>query len=386
MPQSIPPGIAAIEASRIREVSLCTRGIDNNIPLWFGESDQPTADFICKAGIAGIDQGLTLYSPNSGIDVLRHTITEYMQGLHNKPFDVERVTVTGSGMQGVMLTYQALVSPGDKVVIVGPVWPNIENAARIVGANVVTFNLTRDPDNLCWQLDTDALIHTLGTDSKVLVVNSPNNPTGWMASAEQLQVLLDHCRRHGIWFVADDVYNRLALDQDRAPSVLDMADPDERVVSINSFSKAWSMTGWRLGWITAPGFLLDTYAKLTEYNISCPPAFIQMAGVTAMRDGESFIADQLAQLRQSRDMVTQGLAACPRVSFSPPQATFYAFFSLEGENDSLKLAKRIVREAHVGLAPGSAFGSGGEGFLRLCFACSKDKLGQALERLVPVFS
>ena len=289
-------------------------------------------------------------------------------------------------MQGVMLTYQALVSPGDKVVVVGPVWPNIKNAARIVGANVVTFNLQRDPESLHWKLDTEGLIEALGTDSKILMLNSPNNPTGWMASAEELQILLDHCRAHGIWFIADDVYSRLTLERARAPALLDIAEPDERIISINSFSKAWSMTGWRLGWITAPEFLLDTLAMLTEYNISCSPAFVQMAGVTAIKDGEDFVVAQQEHLRQMRDLVVQGLAACPRMRMSAPEATFYAFFSLEGENDSLELAKRIVREAHVGLAPGSAFGPGGEGFLRLCFACSKDKLSQALERLTPLFS
>jgi aspartate/methionine/tyrosine aminotransferase len=214
------------------------------------------------------------------------------------------------------------------------------------------------------------------------MINSPNNPTGWTISRADQQAILAHCRRHGIWIVADDVYERLVYDGSAcAPSFLDLAGPEDRVISTNSFSKSWLMTGWRLGWIVAPDALMPDLGKLIEYNTSCSPVFVQRAGVVAITDGEPTIAHTLERYRAARDMLVTALARMPRISVAPPPGAMYAFFRVEGETESLAFCKRLVREARLGLAPGSAFGPEGEGFVRWCFASSEARLADGIARL-----
>jgi aspartate/methionine/tyrosine aminotransferase len=216
-----------------------------------------------------------------------------------------------------------------------------------------------------------------------LLVNSPNNPTGWVMTREQQQAVLDRCREHGIWLVADEVYERLYFGDDAtiAPSFLDLASRDERVIAVNSFSKAWLMTGWRLGWIVAPESLMDDLGKLVEYNTSCAPSFVQLAGVAAVRDGEAFTQALVGDLRASRDHLVAALQQIPGVDVRAPAGSMYLFFKLPGADRSLELCKALVRHASLGLAPGSAFGAEGEGFVRWCYACDTARLDAGVARL-----
>ena len=233
-----------------------------------------------------------------------------------------------------------------------------------------------------WKLDLDRLIAALTPDTRVLMINSPNNPTGWTLSREEQRVILSHCRRHGIWIVADDVYERLHYASDLpAPSFLDLAEADERVISTNSFSKAWSMTGWRLGWIVAPAALMHDLGKLIEYNTSCSPVFVQRAGVAAIERGEPAVARTLRRFREARDYLVDALRALPGIDVAPPPGAMYAFFRIEGLTDSLSFCKELVRDARLELAPGSAFGTEGEGFVRWCFASDRDRLAEGVARL-----
>jgi aspartate/methionine/tyrosine aminotransferase len=217
--------------------------------------------------------------------------------------------------------------------------------------------------------------------TRAVFVNSPGNPTGWMMPRGQQQALLAACRDRGIWVIADEVYARIVYDRRAAPSFLEVAEPDDRVIVINSFSKSWAMTGWRLGWLIHPVAVGDYVANLVEFNTSGTPAFLQQAGVTAVREGEPLVAAMVARCRQGRDVIGRCLAALPRVRYTPPDAAFYAFFAVDGMANSLDFAKRLVHEAGVGLAPGTAFGPEGEGFLRLCFARAPETLEAAAERL-----
>ena len=373
------PAVRALMASQIREVANAGLGETGVLPFWFGEPDEVTPAFICDAAAQSLAQGETFYSQNFGIPELREAIGSYVSKLH-RPTSAEHIAVTASGMSALMLTVEALVAPGDRVVVVTPLWPNLIEIPKILSANVVCVSL--DCTATGWTLDIDRLLAALAPGTRAVMINSPNNPTGWTISRADQQAILAHCRRHGIWIVADDVYERLIYGGGTcAPSFLDIAAPEERVISTNSFSKSWLMTGWRLGWIVAPVALMPDLGKLIEYNTSCSPVFVQRAGVVAITNGEPTIAHTRARYSAARDFLVSALAQLPRIEVAPPAGAMYAFFRVAGVTDSLAFCKRLVREARLGLAPGSAFGPEGEGFVRWCFASSPARLADGVARL-----
>ena len=383
-PEGVRPVVAAMPFSRIGQVAMSALGDPSVIPLWFGEGDLPTPSFICEAAAAALRAGQTFYTFKRGIPELRRTIAEYLSGLYAKPVTEERVIVTSSGMSGIMFMCQALVEPGDNVVIVSPVWPNIHDAATVLGGEAREVALDARAEG-GWRLDLARLMAACDARTRAVFVNSPGNPTGWMMNREEAAELLAFTRKRGIWLVADEVYARLVYDGRRAaPSLLDHAEPEDRVVVINSFSKAWAMTGWRLGWLVAPKEIQDVADKLVEFNTSCAPPFLQQAGITAIRDGEEFVAEMVARCRRGRDLLIQGLQRFRRVHVAAPEGAFYAFCRVDGVSDSLAFAKEILARCKVGVAPGAAFGQGGEGYLRFCFASAPERLAGALERLEPM--
>lgn len=372
--------IASLAASRIREVANAGLGLPDVIPFWFGEPDAVTPAFIREAAKAALDAGDTFYHHNLGIAPLRDALSDYLGRAH-RPVDRERIVVTSSGVNALMLAAQAIFSPGDRVVAVVPLWPNVTEIPRILGAEVTRVPLALSASRR-WTLDVDRLIDAIGTDARAVIVNSPNNPTGWTMSREAMNALLEHCRRHGIWIVSDEAYERLVFDGSfQAPSMLDLADADDRLIVANTFSKAWQMTGWRLGWLVLPPSLTGDLAKLVEFNTSCAPGFVQQAAVAALREGEPFVREFVSELGRRRDALLAGLAGIERVSAGIPDGAMYAFLRVDGERDSLALAKSLVREARIGLAPGAAFGPEGEGFLRWCFARPIPELQEAAGRL-----
>jgi aspartate/methionine/tyrosine aminotransferase len=374
------PAVRALAPSLIREVANEGMGDPDVLAFWFGEPDEVTPSFIRDAGAASIARGETFYTQNFGIPPLRDAIAAYLGALH-RATAADNVAVTASGMSALMLTVEALVAPGDRVVVVTPLWPNLVEIPKILSGNVECVALTwRDGG---WSLDLDRLLSALTHDTRLLLVNSPNNPTGWTLSRDEQQAILERCRRHGTWLVTDDVYERLYFRDDAraAPSFLELASPEERVVSTNSFSKSWLMTGWRLGWIVAPRELMPDLGKLIEYNTSCSPAFVQHAGVAAITRGEPTVARTRDRLRNARDFLVAELSKLPGIEVAPPAGAMYAFFRVEGLADSFAFCKRLVREARLGLAPGSAFGPEGEGYVRWCFAADETRLAEGVARL-----
>ena len=383
--------IQSLGASRIREVANAGLGREDVMPFWFGEPDEVTPAFIRDTAKASIDSGETFYSHNLGLPVLRSAIADYVTRLHGKT-DVEHIAVSSSGVSALMLIAQLLVNPGDRVVAVTPLWPNLLEIPKILGAEVISVPLELNTASVtpAWELNLDRLLLALTPNTKALLLNSPNNPTGWMISRAEQEVLLAHCRKHGIWLIADDVYERLVYSTPSttlhcAPSFLDMSDRNERVISVNSFSKSWLMTGWRLGWMQIPTELMQGLGKLIEYNTSCAPVFIQRAGVVAIEQGEKIIAHTQARYTAARDFLVSRLSQpCFREAgliVPTAQAAMYIFFKIQGLTDSLALCKSLVSEAGLGLAPGSAFGPEGEGAIRWCFASSLEKLELGSQRL-----
>jgi aspartate/methionine/tyrosine aminotransferase len=370
--------VRALVGSQIREVADAAMGEPDVLPFWFGEPDEVTPDDVRDAATASIAAGETFYSPNLGIPELREAIAGYVTGRHREVTS-GNVAVTSSGMNALMLTVQALVGPGDRVVCVTPLWPNLTEIPRILGAQVVRVGLQFGREG--WTLDPDRLLSALTPGTRAVMINSPNNPTGWTLTREARDAILAQCRRHGIWVIADDVYERLYYAGEAAPCFLDLAEVGERVVSVNSFSKAWRMTGWRLGWIVAPEALLPDLGKLIEYNTSCTPVFVQRAGVVALTDGEPAVQHLRARLRAARDFLVGQFGTIDGVEVASPPGAMYLFFRVAGMTDSLAFCKRLVREERLGLAPGSAFGPEGDGFLRWCFAASQERLAEGVRRL-----
>ncbi|MBN9055451.1 MAG: pyridoxal phosphate-dependent aminotransferase, partial [Rhizobiales bacterium] len=351
------------------------------LPLWFGESDQPTPRFIREAAMASLEQGETFYSQNLGRPYLREAIAGYLSDLHATAVAPGRVAAVGSGVSGLMIAAQMVLSPGDRVVAVTPLWPNIVEIPRILGAEVTRVPLTIR--NGRWSLDLDRLLAALTPDTRLAIINSPNNPTGWTIEETEVDAVLAHCRKNGIWVLSDDVYERLVHDPRRrsAPSFLRRYEAGDRIISVNSFSKAWSMTGWRVGWMVVPHALIADATKLVEYNFSCIFEPTQRAATIAIREGESEVQRLRAHLAKTRALLVEGLRGMNRVSVPEAGGAMYAFLRIEGYENSLELAQRLVREVGLGLAPGAAFGAEGEGWLRWCHAVSEEKLVDGLERL-----
>ena len=363
------PAIAALQASKIREVANAGLGRDDVLAFWFGESDEMTPQAVRDAGAASLARGETFYSHNLGLPSLRYAIARYASALHG-PVDAGRIAVTSSGVTALMVAMQWLISPGDEVVAVVPVWPNVTAQPAILGGRVVRLALQPDAAG-AWRIDVQRLLDAVTPATRVLLLNAPNNPTGWCLTRDEQQALLARCRATGTWIVADEVYERVwfgGADGEAAPSFLDIATPDDRLVVAQSFSKSFLMTGRRLGWLVLPQGAQDELGKLIEFNSSCAPVFVQRGGEAALALAGDIVAPLVGRLRACRDTLLPRLQALPRVTAATPQGGMYAFLRIDGEPDSLALAKRLVADHGLGLAPGAAFGDEGEGWLRWCFA------------------
>ena len=371
-----------LEASKIREVANAGIGRDDVLAFWFGESDEATPDFIRQAAIDSLQRGETFYAHNLGLPELREAVASYTSRLH-PTVDAGRIAITSGGVSALMLAVQAVVNAGDEVVAITPVWPNLTAQPAIMGAQVRCVPLV--PVEGEWTLDLDAVRAAVTPATKLLIVNAPNNPTGWTMSCAEQRALLDHCRTTGTWILANEVYERLYFEPSAngcAPSFLDIAAPDDRLIVAHSFSKSFLMTGWRLGWLVLPPALMDGMGKLIEFNTSCASVFTQRAGIAALARNDEVTPRVVAHLKHCRDTLVPLLAAVPGVRVASAKGGMYAFFQLDGANDSLDTAKRLVTEAGLGLAPGNAFAPEAQGWLRWCFA-SKDpqRLVQGVDRL-----
>ena len=373
--------IARLPASKIREVANSGFGRDDVLAFWFGESDEVTPEAVRAAAAKSLHDGETFYAHNLGLPELRTGLAAYVSALHGT-VGAERIAVTSSGVNALMLAMQLLAGAGDEVAAVVPLWPNLTAQAQIMGASVRRIALR--PHRGRWELDLHALREAVTPATRVLLLNAPNNPTGWtLTRAEQLAILA-HCRGTGTWIVADEVYERLyfADGARAAPSFLDIAADDDRLLVVHSFSKSFLMTGWRLGWMVLPRGHLDAVGKLIEFNTSCAPVFVQRGALAALDIAPQFVPALVQRLRGCRDRLVAGLGALPGVEVASPPGGMYAFFRVAGQDDSLAFAKQLVARHGLGLAPGSAFGDEGEGWLRWCFASrDPERLDAGVQRL-----
>jgi aspartate aminotransferase len=376
--------IEVLEDSPIVDVWRMGYGNPDVVAMFGGESDLPTPAFICDAASKALAEGHTFYAPNRGIVPLREALIAYHKRLYGIDLPDNRVAVTSSGMSAVMLIAQGTVAPGDNVVAVTPSWPNILRAMQIAGAEPREVAMTAG--NAGWSLDMDALFAACDAWTRVIYLASPGNPTGWMIGREQAQQLLDFARARNIAILSDEVYHRLVYEgpgseRGVAFSFLDIARPSDPVFVVNSFSKAWAMTGWRLGWIVFPEGHTISFEKLIQFNTSGASEFLQHGAIAALLHGEDFVHSFARRCRGGRDLVNDRLSRMPRVRNIPNIGGFYAMFEVDGVTDTLAFCKRAVLEAKIGMAPGIAFGRGSERFVRLCYARGNEQLTLAMDRL-----
>jgi aspartate/methionine/tyrosine aminotransferase len=347
--------------------------------LCFGEADQPSPSVARDAAVQALMDDETRYPDVHGVPALREALSGYLTRLHAKPVAEGRIQVTASGMAAIAIAMTAVVRAGQRVVMHNPTWPNIANAARLRGAVVEGIDLDPLPDG-SFRLDLDRL-DTMMEGARVFVLNSPGNPTGWTATEAELRAIRGIVQRHGAWLIADEVYSRLVYDgREAAPSVLDIAEPDDRIIVCNSFSKTWMMTGWRLGWLVVPEGTGDLFVNIVEVTHSGVAPFVQQGGIAAVADTGA-VEQFRGYCATGRSLASEALAGLNGVRYRPPAGAFYAFLAVDGLRDSLDLAKKLVTRHGVAVAPGVAFGPAGEGWLRVCFAQSASLMERAMQRL-----
>jgi aspartate/methionine/tyrosine aminotransferase len=350
------------------------------ISLGQGEGCVPTPDFIINAANEAMAAGKTHYGPVLGQPALRDEISAYYKNIFDVEITPNRVFVTGSGTTAMHLALTSILDKDDEVIAITPIWKNLLGAVSLAQAHVHQVPLDFD-EKEGWSLNLEALFAVCTPKTKAVLVVTPSNPTGWTMSKEEMQRLVEFTRARDIWIVSDEVYNRSLYGEVHAPSFLEVTKEDDLLLTVNSFSKSWAMTGWRLGWLIGPAAAEEIVRDVALYDNMGPPTFTQFGGVVALRDGDAFIQEQLNLWESNLDIIMDRLGNNPKIHISRPKATFYVFFKVEGEEDCLVLAKKLIDEAGLSLAPGCAFGQDCKGWMRLCFAVSESKLTQALDRL-----
>lgn len=371
--------VRELPESGIVEVMNYGRRREGTIPLWAGEGDVPTPAFICEAAARSLHAGETFYTWQRGLPDLRAALARYHARLYGMAEDPERFFVTGSGMQAIQTAFAMALGPGEEILIPSPVWPNAPAAAQKIGAVPVFVPFAYGPEG--FTLDRARFEGAITPRTRAIFLNTPANPTGFVATRDDLAFVLDLARRHGLWIVADEIYGQFHYAGGRAPSFHDVMESEDRILFVQTFSKNWAMTGWRIGWIEAHPALGQIIENIIQYSTSGVAAFMQRGAIAALDDGDGFVAEQVARARAGRDLVADALLATGQVRLAKPPGAFYLFFGIAGEDDVRRLGLKLVDEAGVGIAPGTAFGPGGEGFMRLCFARGEGQLGDAARRL-----
>jgi len=386
---SIASSVAHVPHSRIRELAEIAMSMDGVLRLYFGESNLPTPDYIKQAAVRAMNEGYTFYTENAGLPSLRRALSAHYRKLHAVELDpAGEIVVTASGVQALNLGIRCALDPGDEAIVLTPAWPN--GSANGMLCNAVVHEI---PHPLCgerYRIDFDALERTVNARTRLLVYTSPSNPLGWVATEQEQRGLLDFARRHGLWLLADEVYDRLYYGGaglggaglgEPAPSILRLATRDDAVMVVHSFSKSYCMTGWRLGYLIARRDLAAKATQINEFVVSHAPTFTQKAGETALADGEPELLRMLQRLKESRELCLGALQGIAGVTVPKPDGAFYLFPRIDGLTDSFAFCLRLLEETRVGLAPGVAFGAGGEGSVRICYAAERSILEPAMERL-----
>ncbi len=379
------PQIQDLTIENIADLAARASTLQDVIPLWYGEGDLVTPDFIRDACKQSLDAGETFYVPDMhGTARLRASLSAYQTRLYRRDIAPDRTTVTPGGMQSVLLALELIADAGSNVVLLEPQWPNIARAVHLVGAEPRPVPMVPGPDG--WALDLDRVAARCDARTRAVALSTPSNPSGWTATRAELQALLGLCRARGIWLLTDEVYARLYFGPENggtvAPSALQIAEPDDLVMCINSFSKAWAMTGLRVGWLNHPASIATRVSAMTQYMTSGVAAVLQAGAAAALDEGEPFVAQMRERCRAGLDLAYERLSRIGRIELLPkPVGGMYVFFRLRGEPDSRAACHAVLERARVGLAPGYLFGDSSAAFMRMCICRDPAQLGTALDRM-----
>jgi aspartate aminotransferase len=382
------PGLAAsvqnVPRSRIRELAEIALAMDGVLRLYFGESNLPTPDYIKHAAVRALQEGYTYYTSNAGLPSTRRAIAENYQRLQGVDLDpASEIVVTASGVQALNVAIRCVLDPHDEALVLTPAWPNGSSSTMM--ANACVRQIPQPLGGERYVIDFDALEAAVTPRTRLLIYTSPSNPLGWVATEDDQQRLLELARRHHLWLLADEVYDRLYYAGrelgDPVPSILRKATREDAVMVVQSFSKSYCMTGWRVGWLVGRRDLAAKATELNEFIISHAPSFAQRAGETALAQGEDELRRMLVRLKENRDLCLEALRGIPGLTTPTPDGAFYLFPRVDGLDDSFDFCRRLLMETRVGLAPGVAFGAGGEGSIRICYAAERSILEPAMERL-----
>jgi len=363
--------------SRIREIMELAWKDPEAIHLEVGEPDFPTPEHVVEAAHEAALAGHTRYAPNAGLPELREALADKVvrrNGYETRP---DQVVVTQGGIQALYLVLRALLEPGDEVLLPDPAWPNFRMIAHLLGAGVHPYPLVAEGDFLPRLEDLERLVTPR---TRAILVNSPSNPLGTVLPGELVEELLAFARQRGLWFISDEVYDEVIFD-DVFVSAGSVADPTDRLVSIYSFSKVYAMTGWRVGYLVAPPDLAKLLTGMQEPIISCVNTPAQMAALAALTGPQDIVREMREAYRTRRDELL-GMLDSGGLPSSRPSGAFYVWTDVsEAGIPSMDLARALIEREHVAVAPGSAFGEAGEGYVRLSLASSREDLLEGASRL-----
>lgn len=382
--ETLPARVRGLGTSQIGMVADLGRDDPDVVKLWIGEGDLPTPPFVVEAAHAAMLAGHTRYTYSLGLPALRQALSAYHRRHWGVDVAASRFAITAGGMNAIMQAAQALIEPGDEIIVPSPCWTNLGQAMKVMGGVPVSVAYRGDSDGR-FSLRLQDILDAVTERTKIIVINSPSNPTGWVMPVAEMKALRDAARERGLWILADEVYSHFVYGNSIAPSFLEICTDQDRLIVSNTFSKNWAMTGWRAGWLVYPAGMDSVFARLGQYSITSIPTFVQHAAVAALDHGDDFIRTMVARCTESRAILVDGLSRMKGITAFPPDGAFYLMARVDTPESSLELALRLLRDAKVGVAPGTAFGPEGAGCIRMCFAVSPDLAREAVARMTGFF-
>ncbi len=381
---NVAKSASKVPYSRVRELAEIAMSMEGVVKLYFGESNLPTPDYIKQAAKNALDEGYTFYSENAGLPGLRRDLAAYYRRLHGVKLDpAAEIVITASGVQALNVGMRCVLDPGDEALVLTPAWPNGAAIVQMFNALPIEVPYLLRGDR--YAIDFEGLERAKTSRTRLLICTSPSNPLGWVATDQEQDQLLEFVRRHDLWLLVDEVYERLYFRNPElgaaAPSILRKATREDAVIVVQSFSKTYCMTGWRVGWIVVRRDMGQKAAELNEFIVSHACSFIQRAAQAALAGPEREIQEMLIRLKENRDFCLIALSQMPGVTVPSPDGAFYLFPKIEGLKDSFAFCRKLLEKEKVGLAPGVAFGAGGEGSIRICYAAERKILETGMERL-----